>query len=1100
MKHRKLLCFIPILLLLTLFLFGCDLTGSSPCEVHTLGEWVTDVAPTCTTGGSRHRSCENCSYTELSGTPPKGHTPGELTTVTPVGCEVMGVETGSCTDCGEPLQYFTEPLGHDIEEHEAKNPTCVSPGNLHYVACTRCDYTTYEEIPIAPNGHLLKYFEEKAPSCKEVGWYAYERCSLCDYTTYAERPVTAHTYTDASDATCNGCDFVRDLGCSHSVTVILIGYAPTCTAQGLTDGVRCKGCEAILTPQEPIAATGHTKEQHTGKAPTCTAGGYAPYETCRNCSYSTYEALAALGHDERQHAAQAPTCEAIGWDAYVTCSRCSYTTYQPKPATGHTYDGELDESCNTCGAVRDVTCSHAQTETLLGYAATCTAPGLSDGKKCTACGETLIPQTPTALLPHSTTSHAGKEPTCTAGGYHPYEDCENCDYTTYRERAPLGHDETEHAAQAPTCEAIGWDAYVTCTRCSYTTYEEKEALGHDEIPHAEKPSTCKEVGHKAYVTCSRCDHTTYEALPLGTHSYENGTCTVCGEKKAYTRIGNKVIFGSYPQTRVKDSTLIAALTATAPAEPKRAWTPYIYSDTDSTSPIMWYCDLSYNGERYRGIYIGSFRPNSNLNQQTNGYARNQIYWFKYEPLVWSILAEEGGRATLLCDTVIDSQAFNFHARRDGNYSLWAEASIREFLNGHFYTSAFSAAEQGVILATTLDNRTTGSLTHSRPGLDTVDNVFLLSYKDANYSSYGSLLTKEDLLRTPSDYALSQGLYWIARQNACIWMLRSAYDTTYTSQELYSAVFSTGTLDTQNVKTASVGVVPAITLQLSGDDPACHHPDTQEIVTQKATCTADGKKNVVCLWCDEVISRDVTIPATGHSLTQVEAKLATCYQNGYEAYEYCSRCSYTTYKAVLGGHEYVGGVCTRCNDGKYVSAGDTLTLGKYEQDNSTANGKEALTWTVLATDGDRALVTTTYAIDCLPWGNTLVEDCYWGNSSLRQWLATDFLDGAFTDAERELILSTTVHTAGYIARPDTEDKLFLLSAEEIEMYAVSFKLKATAYATAKGACEEMGSVMWSLRHFGTNSCPVVMADGIYYVGNYRDAVAIRPAMWIDASAI
>ena len=42
--------------------------------------------------------------------------------------------------------------------------------------------------------HNLEQHAAKAPTCTEIGWNAYETCSRCDYTTYAELPALNHDY------------------------------------------------------------------------------------------------------------------------------------------------------------------------------------------------------------------------------------------------------------------------------------------------------------------------------------------------------------------------------------------------------------------------------------------------------------------------------------------------------------------------------------------------------------------------------------------------------------------------------------------------------------------------------------------------------------------------------------------------------------------------------------------------------------------------------------------------------------------------------------------------------------------------------------------
>ena len=79
-----------------------------------------------------------------------------------------------------------------MEQHAAKAPTCTEIGWNAYKTCSRCDYTTYTELPAL--NHDLVQHEAKAPTCTEIGWNAYKTCSRCDYTTYAELPILGHDY------------------------------------------------------------------------------------------------------------------------------------------------------------------------------------------------------------------------------------------------------------------------------------------------------------------------------------------------------------------------------------------------------------------------------------------------------------------------------------------------------------------------------------------------------------------------------------------------------------------------------------------------------------------------------------------------------------------------------------------------------------------------------------------------------------------------------------------------------------------------------------------------------------------------------------------
>lgn len=72
--------------------------------------------------------------------------------------------------------------------------------------------------------------------------------------------------------------------------------------------------------------------------------------------------------------------------------------------------------------------------------------------------------------------------------------------------------------------------------------------------------------------------------------------------------------------------------------------------------------------------------------------------------------------------------------------------------------------------------------------------------------------------------------------------------------------------------------------------------TERVEVSEPNCTENGSYQIVtyCAECQKEYKRDTfDIPALGHDLVQVAAKDATCTEAGYNAYEYCSRCDYTT---------------------------------------------------------------------------------------------------------------------------------------------------------------------------------------------------------------
>ena len=458
-----------------------------PFSYHTGGT----ETPTCTTG----KICRLCwsEYGIL------GHAWGEwssagngthIRSCTRSNCDA--VDTASCTGgtatCSAKAVCVTcgaeygekDSNNHALEQHAAKAPTCTEIGWDAYDTCSRCDYTTYAELPALK--HALEQYAAQVPTCTEIGWDAYEACSRCDYTTRKELPALNHALEQ------------------HEA------QAPTCTEIGWDAYEACSRCDYTTRKEQP--ALNHALEQHAAKAPTCTEKGWNAYETCSRCDYTTYAEQPALNHALEQHAAKAPTCTEKGWDAYETCSRCDYTTYAEQPALNH----DLEQ--------------HA------AKAPTCTEKGWDAYETCSRCDHTTYAELP--ALNHDLVRHEAKAPTCTEIGWDTYEACSRCDHTTRKELPALNHALVQHAAKAPTCTEPGWNAYDTCSRCNYTTYAEQPALNHALVHHDAQAPTCTEKGWNAYETCSRCNYTTYAELPALNHDYQAVNVEPTCETDGYT--------------------------------------------------------------------------------------------------------------------------------------------------------------------------------------------------------------------------------------------------------------------------------------------------------------------------------------------------------------------------------------------------------------------------------------------------------------------------------------------------------------------------------------------------------------------------------------
>ena len=489
----------------------------------------------------------------------------------------------------------------------------------------------------------------------------------------------------------------------------------------------------------------HNLREEKGYDPWCERDGLTHGRRCINpgCTYTEQKPIPAIGHDMEDVAAKEPTCTEIGWKAYKRCSHyCGKIEgYEEIPATGHNLS---------------------------------------------------------ITVPRA-------EPTCEKWGNEEYKKCSNqgCDYhTDYKGLQALGHDLQKHDPCDATCTEDGyWGSYYTCNRegCDYSSkidrYVEK-ALGH-LLKHCEAKQADCLPGWEAYDVCQRegCDYNTKVEIPAnGKHSYVCDVCTTCGELNPvrYTRDGDYIYFGYWPQTLERDETVVAKLNEMAGTIPE--YTIYTVLEKPENwayyenSKDIWYIDVIYSGTKYRGFYMKEFRPAANGSLgysyiSANHYTNHQVYWFKVELIKWRILTTRGNSAYIMSDVALD--AFWLEPNRyqgfykgeygvfrgikesdvDGTYANnWEYCFLRQWLNETFYSEVFNDLQKKIIQITHLDNTARSSNPNEYPKYygygenagknkyadqckDTEDKIFLLSLRDITTTEYG--FNKDVLAEDPA---------------------------------------------------------------------------------------------------------------------------------------------------------------------------------------------------------------------------------------------------------------------------------------------------------------------------------------------------------------
>ena len=485
----------------------CNVTDTRTDDGSALGH---DWAEEWTTDGTAHwHECSRCD--EINGK--ANHSGGTATCTEPAECEVCGVAYG-------------EALGHDLQHHDAQAATCTEIGWNAYDTCSRCDYTTYEEIPALGHteGEAVRENEVDA-TCTVAGSYdEVVYCSVCGEELSREEKT------------------IEALG--HSFTSYASNNDATCTEDG-TETAKCDRCEVTDTRTDEGSALGHDwavewttdgtshwhkcsrcneindKANHSGGTATCIA--HAKCEIC-GAEYGDFAEHVYVENAEERYLVSEATCTAKA-TYYKSCSVCGEAgeeIFEFGDPLGHSY-GEPDWTWE------DYT---SATATF-----TCTREDCGDKQTATASGSSI-------------TSVVTTPAECEAEGMRTYNakvmfGGEEYVTTTTETLEALGHDLEHHEAKPATCTEIGWKAYDTCTRCDYTTYVEIEALGHTEgeaVRENEVPASCTVAGsYDEVVYCSVCgeelsrEKKTIEALGHSFTSYvsdNNATCVEDGTETA----------------------------------------------------------------------------------------------------------------------------------------------------------------------------------------------------------------------------------------------------------------------------------------------------------------------------------------------------------------------------------------------------------------------------------------------------------------------------------------------------------------------------------------------------------------------------------------
>ena len=512
--------------------------------------------------------------------------------------------------------------------------------------------------------------------------------------------------------------------------------------------------------------------------------------------------------------------------------------------------------------------------------------------------------------------NAGKtvsSPTCTTEGMNRYTcTVAGCAETYDETIAPLGHDWGDRIDDG------NGGGIRFCKRNS------RHAMTDDSVVHiwdAKKEitaATCIAAGVKRYTcTVEGCNLIYGKTLPVDANNhvrtvdtpasdptaesdgYTAGVqCVDCG--KYLSGHYKRIAFGSYPQTRVTDADLTARLDAA-----EKTWASYqYYSGTGNSADgtmtpgdFMRFADFFFEGEKYRAVVFDEYRPfetgaprdAEHSHQDEHGYEPGTVFYFRYEPLIWLVLDAASGM--IVCENLIDAQSFQNTVYQNGSdyyrdalyagfANDYASSSLRDWLNGQFYDTAFSEEEK-------LSLQTEG------------DAVSLLSYDDLNAQN------GLNALAYGTDYAKSQGLVFNENMRCPWWvqpqmvshMQRNSLETNEFCVVPYYIFFYVY-WNKRPVTSTEIGVRPVCFLREVGSSyrqsQSLYSADGHThlwnggALTEEATCIAPGTVTYTCVSCGETKTEQTGLAPHTPAVSSA-AVPATCLAPGSTAAYACAVC-------------------------------------------------------------------------------------------------------------------------------------------------------------------------------------------------------------------
>ena len=158
------------------------------CTSHTYGNAVITKQPTCTSEGTKTKTCTKCNATVTETIPKTSHK--YANTVVAPTCTTDGYTLHKCSACGTSYKdNTTKATGHSYGNSVVtKQPTCTSEGTA-IKTCTKCNATVTEKLPA--KGHTAVTDKGYPATCTTAGKTDGSHCSVCNTVIKAQTVINA---------------------------------------------------------------------------------------------------------------------------------------------------------------------------------------------------------------------------------------------------------------------------------------------------------------------------------------------------------------------------------------------------------------------------------------------------------------------------------------------------------------------------------------------------------------------------------------------------------------------------------------------------------------------------------------------------------------------------------------------------------------------------------------------------------------------------------------------------------------------------------------------------------------------------------------------